>query len=143
MAAFARGVKSDCKPHPEHPGRTTDTAKVPARQHRSERRTIDVSGETLIVDPAALTSAATAFGQAGAGLADLGADGPLGQAAAAVPQLATASACQNAQSAIAADTTAVAEAADTYGSNLDIAANRYETQDLAAAETIDKVQPPS
>jgi uncharacterized protein YukE len=99
-------------------------------------------GESLRVDPAALTSAATAFGQAGAGLAGLGADGPLGDAAAAVPQLATASACHNAQTTVAAATSAVAEAANTYGSNLDIAASRYEAQDQAAAASINKVEFP-
>ncbi|BBZ09711.1 hypothetical protein MDOR_38800 [Mycolicibacterium doricum] len=101
------------------------------------------SSETLIVDPAALTSTATAFNQAGAGLASLGADGPLGEAAAAVPQLATAGACLEAQSAVVADTTAVAEAATTYGSNLGGAASHYETQDQAAAASIDKREFPS
>lgn len=93
-------------------------------------------GETLKVDPGALTSAGTAFHQAGAGLAGLGADGPLGEAAAAVSQLATASACLNAQSAVAGATTAVAEAAGSYGSNLDTAASRYQSQDQCAADSI-------
>ena len=100
------------------------------------------SSQALIVDPAALTSAGTAFNQAGAGLAGLGADGPLGEAAAAVPQLATASACLNAQSAVAADTSAVAEAANTFGSNLDSAASQYEAQDQAAAASINTVEVP-
>jgi uncharacterized protein YukE len=100
------------------------------------------SSETLTVDPAALTSTATAFNQAGAGLAGLGAAAPLGDAAAAVPQLATAGACLDAQSAVAADTTAVAETATTYGSNLNSAASQYETQDQAAAASIDKVEFP-
>jgi hypothetical protein len=89
-----------------------------------------------------LTSAATAFGQAGAGLAGLGADGPLGEAAAAVPQLATASACHHAQSAVATATSTIAEAANTYGSNLNIAASRYVAQDQAAAASITKVEFP-
>lgn len=101
-----------------------------------------MSSQTLIVDPAALTGAATAFSQVGAELAGLGADGPLGEAAAAVPELATAGACQRAQSAIAADTTAIAEAATTYGANLDSAASQYEAQDQAAAASIDKVEIP-
>ena len=115
---------------------------MPARQHRSERKTVNVSGNTLVVDPAVLTSTATAFSQAGAGLAGLGADAPLSEAAAAVPGLATAGACQKAQSTVAADTSAVAEAAGTYGSNLGIAANQYETQDHAAADSINKAQLP-
>lgn len=98
--------------------------------------------ENLIVDPAALTSAGTAFTQAGAELAGLGADAPLGEAAAAVPQLATGAACQQAQSTIATDTTAAAEAAKTFGSNLDSAASRYEAQDQSAAASIDKVEVP-
>lgn len=96
----------------------------------------------LIVDPAALTSAATAFDQAGAGLAGLGADSPLGEAAAAVPQLATAGACHQAQSVVAADTSAIAEAVNTFGSNLDSAASQYETQDQASAASINKVEVP-
>lgn len=75
-------------------------------------------------------------------MAGLGADGSLGEAAAAVSQLATASACHDAQSAVAAATSAVAEAANTYGSNLDIAASRYEAQDQAAAASINKVEFP-
>lgn len=100
------------------------------------------SSQTLIVDPAALTGAATVFGQAGAQLAGLGADGPLADAASAMPQLATAGACHQAQSAVAAVTTAVADAAKTYGSNLVSAAGQYEAQDQAAASTIDKVEIP-
>jgi hypothetical protein len=100
------------------------------------------SSVTLIVEPAALTGAANAFNQAGAGLAGLSAAAPLGEAAAAVPQLATAGACMEAQSAVAADTTAVAEAAKSYGSNLNSAASQYETQDQAAAASIDEVEFP-
>ncbi len=96
----------------------------------------------MIVDPAALTSTATAFNQAGAGLAGLDADGPLGEAAAAVPQLATAGACRQAQAAVAADTTAVAEAVNSFGSNLDSAASQYEAQDQASAASINKVEVP-
>lgn len=96
--------------------------------------------ETLRVDPAALTSAGAAFRHAGAELANLGADRPLGDAADAVPQLATASACHKAQSAVAADTTAIAEAAKAYGRNLDSAASLYQTQDEAAGASIDKIE---
>lgn len=76
-------------------------------------------------------------------MASLGADGPLGEAAAAVPQLATAGACLGAQSAVAAETTAVAEAVKTIGSNLGSAASQYETQDQAAAASIDTVEFPA
>lgn len=101
-----------------------------------------MSSVTLVVDPGALASAGTAFEQVGAGLAGLGADGPLGEAATAVPQLTTAAACQHAQTAIAADTSAAAEAAKTFGSNLNSAATRYETQDQAAAAAIGTVAVP-
>ncbi|MCF6391089.1 hypothetical protein L2K20_29380 [Mycobacterium sp. MBM] len=99
-------------------------------------------GPTLIVDPAVLSSAATAFAQAGAQLTGLGADAPLGEAGAAVPQLATASACQQAQSAVAAGTGAAADAATTFGDNLIDAAQRYEAQDHAAADSIEKCRVP-
>lgn len=100
------------------------------------------SGQTLIVDPAVLAGAATAFTHAGTDLAALGADAPLGEAAAAVPQLATAGACQQAQAAVAADTTAAADAAKTFGDNLNSAAQRYEAQDQAAATAIEKCKIP-
>lgn len=101
-----------------------------------------MSGDTLRVDPAALAGAATAFNQAGTGLAELRAEGPLGEAAAAVPQLATASACRQAQSAIATDTASMAQAVTAFGANLDSAAGQYEAQDQAAAAAIDKCQIP-
>ena len=100
------------------------------------------SGQTLIVDPAVLSSAAAAFTEAGTGLAALGAEAPLGEAAAAVPQLATASACQRAQAAVAADNAAAADAATTFGDNLNSAAQRYEAQDQSAAAAIEKCQVP-
>lgn len=99
-------------------------------------------GQTLIVDPAALSGAATAFTQAGAGLAGLGTDAPLGEAAAAVPQLAAASACRQAQSTVAAESSAAADAATTFGANLLSAAQRYEAQDHTAAASIEKCQIP-
>ncbi|MBU9762253.1 hypothetical protein FR943_00070 [Mycobacterium sp. TNTM28] len=99
-------------------------------------------GQILKVDPAALTTAGTAFSQAGASVAGLGADAVLADAAAAVPQLATAGACHDAQSAVSAATTAVADAANTFGSNLSKAASGYESQDEASAASIKKVEMP-
>jgi hypothetical protein len=120
----------------------TDVDSICIGDIRFWRGAFDVSDETLKVDPAALTSAATAFNQAGAQLAGLGADGPLGEAAAGVPQLVTAGACRQAQSAVAAATTAAAEAVNVYGSSLDSAASQYEAQDQAAAGSINKVEVP-
>lgn len=93
--------------------------------------------QPLRVDPGALTIAGTEFDQAGASLAGLAADGPLADAAAAVPQLATAAAALNAQSAIAAETDEVAAATTTYGTNLKDAAVQYESGDHTAAASID------
>lgn len=95
------------------------------------------ASQPLRVDPGALTTAGTEFDQAGASLAGLGADGPLADAAAAVPQLATAAAALNAQSAIAAETDEVAAATTTYGTNLKDAAAQYESGDHTAAASID------
>ncbi len=92
--------------------------------------------QPLIVDPAALTGAGTAFGQASTELSGLGADGPLGEAAQAVTRLQTARACLEAQAAVAAATTALAEATRTYAGNLTTAAGRYQAQDEAAADAI-------
>lgn len=95
------------------------------------------ASQPLRVDPGALMTAGTEFDQAGASLAALGADGPLGDAAAGVPQLATAAASLNAQSAIAAETDEVAAAVTTYGANLNAAAAQYESRDQTAAASID------
>ena len=92
-------------------------------------------GEKLMVDPAALTTAGTAFTQAQGQLAGLGADTPLADAA-GVGELQTADACRAAQSAIADATTALAEAAGSYGKNLGAAADRYEMQDETAAAAL-------
>ncbi len=94
------------------------------------------SSQPLIVDPAALTTAGTAFTRASAQLSGLAADGPLAEAAQAVNQLQTAAACLRAQTAVATATTAVAEATQTYAGNLTTAAGRYQARDEAAAEAI-------
>ncbi|WP_246230985.1 type VII secretion target [Mycolicibacterium sediminis] len=88
-----------------------------------------------------MTTAGVAFQQSGSALAGLGADGPLADAAAGVPQLATAGACHAAQSAIASATTSAADAVTTLGGNLGVAAGRYEAQDQAASSAIKAVGP--
>ena len=95
-----------------------------------------MSAERLVVDPTALTTAGAVFDQQGSQLAGLGADAPLGDAASAVPDLQTATACRDAQSAVQSDVAATAAAVSSYGTNLAVAANRYGAQDQAAAESI-------
>ena len=92
--------------------------------------------QPLIVDPAALTGAGTAFSQASASLSGLGPDAPLADAAHAVPELQTATACLEAQTAVADATTALAEATQTYADNLTTAAGRYESEDRASAQAL-------
>ena len=65
-----------------------------------------MSGETLKVNPQALQSAGTSFGQVVDGLANIQADVPLGDAAGAAGQLLTADACRKAQQGVAAAATA-------------------------------------
>jgi hypothetical protein len=101
-----------------------------------------VSREVLQVNPPALDSAGTAFGQAAAGVAGLRADAPLADAASAVAALQTAGACRQAQAGIGALTTAVAAAAREYGKNLHSAAARYESADKAGRDSIGEVEVP-
>jgi hypothetical protein len=98
--------------------------------------------ETLKVDPSVLQSVGTAFGQAGAVIADLQADAPLGDAAGAVPQLRTGNACRKAQSEVAEQLAAVARDVRTYGDNLQTAAYRYLSADATAASAIKKIEIP-
>ena len=61
---------------------------------------------------------------------------------AAVPQLQTGSACQQAQSDVAAQTTAVADGAREFSSNLNTAAGWYQNRDQASADAIEKIDFP-
>ena len=99
-------------------------------------------GGVLKVNPPVLQNVGTSFGRAADGLAGLQADAPLGGAAGAVSQLRTAEACRKAQADVAAETTAVAEGARTFGDNVDTAARWYEKRDQAAAEAINKIETP-
>jgi phage-related protein len=96
-----------------------------------------MGGEMLRVDTPVLDTVGSSFGQAATGLAALGADAPLGDAAGAVSQLRTAAACRQAQTAVAELTTAVAKAAQTYGESLQAAVSRYESRDASSAEAVD------
>jgi len=99
--------------------------------------------EPLQVDTDELRRVGSNFTGAGDKLAGLRADAPLGDAAAAVPQLQTAAACRAAQSTVAAEMTTIADAARTYGSNLRSAADQYDSTDEASGGTIAGVDIPA
>ena len=83
-----------------------------------------------------------AFTAAADKLAAVQADAPLGAAAAAIPQLQTAGACNAAKAAVAKEMSAIATGARTYGSNLNGAATRYESTDQSSGQNIAGVQIP-
>ncbi|MGE2728197.1 type VII secretion target [Mycolicibacterium vaccae] len=97
---------------------------------------------TLKVNTDELRSAASSFTAAGERLATAQADAPLGAAAAAVPGLQTAEACLGAQTAVAAEMSALASAATGYGANLHDAAARYEQTDARSGQEIRAVPIP-
>lgn len=97
---------------------------------------------SLKVNTDELRTAAGAFTAAGDKLAGLNADVPLGDAAAAVPQLQTASACNAAKATVASELSSIAEGARAYGANLDAAASKYESTDQRAGGEIAGVQIP-
>ena len=99
--------------------------------------------QPLRVDTSELRRVASTFAAAGDKLAGLRADEPLGDAAAAVPQLQTAGACGAAQSAVAAEMTAVADAARTFGSNLGSTAEQYDVTDQVSGDNIGGVDVPA
>lgn len=97
----------------------------------------------LKVDPEVLQAAGAAFNEAGEGLSRLKPDAPLSTAAAGVPQLVTAAACQAAQVAVSAETTAVADAARQFGDGLAAAAEQYVDRDQDSARAVQDVQIPN
>ncbi len=99
-----------------------------------------MSGDVLKVNPDVLRSVGAAFGQAGDGLASVQADAPLRDAAGAVPQLQTGSACGKAASDVAAEMTALANGARKYSENVNSAAHQYQTRDEASAAAIRKIK---
>lgn len=98
--------------------------------------------EPLQVDTDELRRAGSKFTAAGDTLAGLRADAPLGDAAAAVPQLKTAGACRAAQSAVAAEMASIADAARTFGSNLSSTAEQYDSTDQRSGGAIADVDIP-
>lgn len=101
-----------------------------------------MSGDLLEVNTPTLDGAATAFGQAAAGLAGLQAGAPLADTAGAVAALRTAGACRQARDDIDALTSAVATAVRDYGENLHRAAALYETGDRAGRDALERIELP-
>ncbi len=99
-----------------------------------------MSGGVLKVNPDVLRTVGAAFSQAGDGLAAVGADAPLRDAAGAVPQLQTATACTKAASDVATAMTAIADGARKYGENVNSAAHQYQTRDEASGEAIRNIK---
>lgn len=99
-------------------------------------------GGNLRVETDELRTVGTAFTASGDRLAAANADAPLGEAAAAVPALQTGSACLDAQSAVAAEVSALASSARSYGTKLHDAAARYEQTDARSGEQIRRVETP-
>ncbi|MGE2835365.1 type VII secretion target [Mycobacterium sp. SMC-4] len=97
----------------------------------------------LKVNTDELRTAGNSFTAAGERLANVKAEAPLGDAAAAVPGLQTAVACRSAQTAVAAEMSALAGGARSYGTKLRDAAGRYEQTDNRSGEQIRSVEVPN
>ncbi len=91
---------------------------------------------SLKVNTDELRNVGAAFTAAGDKLAGVQADAPLGDAAAAVPQLQTASACTAAKSAVAAAMSNIVTSARAYGDNVSAAAGQYESTDRVSSGVI-------
>ena len=98
---------------------------------------------SLKVDTDALRHVGSAFTAAADKLAAIQPDAPLGDAASAVPQLQTASACTAAKSSVATAMSNIATGARTYGSNLNSAAEQYDSTDQASGTKIAGVDIPT
>jgi hypothetical protein len=76
-------------------------------------------------------------------LADLHAEAPLNDAAAAVPALRTAGACRAAATEVAAEIAAVSDNARGFSENVEAAARAYENRDQSAAGAIEGIEFPN
>ena len=90
----------------------------------------------LQVDTSEVRRAGSSFTTAGETIAGLQADAPLGDAAAAVPELQTAGACRAARTTIATEMSKIAAAATEFGSNLVTTADQYDATDEASGANI-------
>ena len=97
----------------------------------------------LQVDTGEVRRAGHSFTNAGEKMAGLQADAPLGDAAAAVPELQTADACRTARTTVAAEMSKIATAAEDYGSNLITTADQYDATDQASGSNIAGVDIPA
>ncbi|MBV5246500.1 ESX-1 secretion-associated protein [Mycolicibacterium sp. PAM1] len=97
----------------------------------------------LDVDTDHLRATAASFVAAAEQIAELDADAPLADAAAAVPALRTAAACAAAITTVLDDTTSIADMARTFGADLRSAAETYEATDDASAAQVDGVEVPA
>ena len=98
--------------------------------------------QPLKVNTDEVRSVGAAFTAASDKLAAIQADAPLGDAAAAVPQLQTAGACTAAKATVATEMSAIAAGARTCGVNLNGAATQYESTDQSSGQNIAGVQIP-
>lgn len=97
----------------------------------------------LQVDTGEVRRAGSSFTTAGEKIAGLQADAPLGDAAAAVPELQTADACRAARTTVATEMSNIATAAKDYGSNLVTTADQYDATDEASGANISGVEVPA
>lgn len=98
--------------------------------------------QPLKVNTDEVRSAGGAFAAAADKLAAVQADAPLGDAAAAVSQLQTGSACTAAKATVATEMSTIAAGARAYGSNLNGAASQYESTDESSGQNIAGVEIP-
>ncbi|PQD99036.1 ESX-1 secretion-associated protein [Mycobacterium sp. EPG1] len=99
--------------------------------------------DKLEVDTSELRRAGEVFVSAAEQFAGLQADAPLGEAAAAVPQLKTAAACIAARTTVATEVAGIAVAARKFGADLVSSANEYDATDEDSARNIDGVEIPA
>ncbi|MBB2988946.1 hypothetical protein FHR72_000403 [Mycolicibacterium iranicum] len=98
--------------------------------------------QALQVDTGELRRAGSSFTSAGDSLAAMQADAPLSDAAAAVPQLQTAAACNAAKATVAQEMSSLASAAREYGGNLISSAEEYDATDQASGSNVAGVDIP-
>lgn len=101
-----------------------------------------MSGEAFALNPEAIRSVTTAFGEAADALSRIQAGEPVGDAGAGVGLLLTAESCRNAQAGITAAFTAAVHGVRSYGDTLDAAVQKYAAGDVSAADDIGNVDIP-
>ncbi len=99
--------------------------------------------ETLHVDTGEVRRVGASFSTAGDEMADLRADAPLDDAAAAVPELQTADACRAARTTVATQMSEIANSARQYGADLVATAEQYDATDQRSGGAIAGVEVPA